>query len=366
MLELIKEKVVIMLNACEGRVYKEMAKFGADMSSKYGISPSTAISLILGFVCLYMLGRRLWEPKPKSKPKPKPVLERSKSLANIYGGDFALRRLEDHNIAKAIPYVFERSDLVLKGLLEEEHLDLKKLQSVMARLEMAGKEEEGVKLLKEAKEKNIQLEKSHHVYEIDMLLVEMLIYLGKHDEAKSCECLKHQEMMLLDARRPLFKAIIYGMREDWITAESFWRKFEDMREDIMKMVGQEGPCPEIKGFENFKEEIQHLHNQIDHKSQRSDLILKRLLQDQHPDLNKLLSVITRPDMAGSMGDEGVKLLREAAERRRAEARKSFDVNDIEMLLVELLIYQGKPDEALKCQCLNPENALDARRPLFKN
>ncbi|XP_054779477.1 uncharacterized protein LOC129287286 [Prosopis cineraria] len=276
----IKEKVVNMLNACEGRIHEEMGKLGADMSSKYGISPSTAISLILGCVCLYMLGKRLWEPKPK----PTPFFQRSQSLANIYGGDFALRRLEDYNIAKAIPYAVERSDLVLKGLLEEEHLDLKKLQSVTARLEMAGKEDEGVRLLKEAKEKNIQLEKSHHAYEIDMLLVELLIYLGNYEEAQKCECLKHQKMMTFDARRPLFKAIIYGMRNNWEKAANFWTKFVDLRQAIMTWWGLTNLCLELKISLNSKRKsnIFKMKLRKRKKLQESNILyLKRVRANTH-------------------------------------------------------------------------------------
>ena len=48
---------------------------------------------------------------------------------------------------------------------------------VTARLEMAGQEDEGVMILEKARKKNSDLEKSHHVYEIDMLLAELLIYV---------------------------------------------------------------------------------------------------------------------------------------------------------------------------------------------
>ncbi|KAK4259211.1 hypothetical protein QN277_005565 [Acacia crassicarpa] len=393
---LIMEKVVNKLNGYERRMYEKMGKFGAYLSAKYGISPSTAISVILGCVCLYMFVTRRWRKKQDQKPKSRPkILERSKSIARLYGGDLALRRLDDYNAAVAIPYTLERSDLVLKGLLEEEHLDLKKLQSVTARLEMAGKEEEGVRLLKEAKTKNAQMEKSHHVYEIDMLLAELLIYMGKHDEAKGCECLKQQKMMALDARRPLYKAIIYGMREEWGKAHSFWNKFVNLREEIMTMVGQEELSPEIKDFENFTERVKHLHKEIVDKrrslarvytgdvalkrlkdfnnnnkastdtTQRLNLVLKDLLGEQRLDLNRLQSVIARMDMAG-MGDEGVKLLSEAAKMRKAEASKSPDSYEIQMLLVEMLIYKGRPDEALQFECLkSPQKPLDARPPLFK-
>ncbi|XP_028754881.1 uncharacterized protein LOC114714325 [Neltuma alba] len=384
---LIKEKATNMLKAYEGGMYEEMAKFGAYFRSWYGISPSTAISVILGCVCLYMLVKRSWEPKQKAKTKPK-ILERSKSIAKLYGGDLALTRLDDYNAAVAILCFLERSDLVLKGLLEEEHLDLKKLQSVTARLEMAGREEEGVRLLKEAKKKNARLEKSHHVYEIDMLLVELLICMGKLDEARNCECLNQQKMMALDARRPLFKAIIYGMREDWGKAESFWDKFVDLREAIRTMMGQEELKPEIRDFRDFEEKVKDFHKEIDrrssqsarlysgdvslrrlkdfnkplsnHTSERTALVLKTLLQEQPLDLKRLQTVLGRLDMA-EMGDKEVKLLSEATKVKKSEAC------ELEMLLVEMLIYKGRLDEALQCQCLNRsrEPLVDARPPLFK-
>ncbi|XP_028764305.1 uncharacterized protein LOC114722442 [Neltuma alba] len=258
----MREKVGNMLKAYEDGTYEEMAKFGAYFRSKYGISPSTAISVILGCFCLYMLVKRLRGSKQK------PVLHRSGSIASLYGGDLALKRLDDYNAAISIPYVLERSDLVLKGLLEEEHLDLKKLQTVTARLEMAGKEEEGVRLLNEAKTKNARLEKSHHVYEIEMLLLEMLIYMGQLDEAQKCDCIKHKKIIAFDARRPLFKALIYEMRQNEEKAKSNWDKFVELRQDIMTLVGKEQLEPGIKDFEGFKEKVQHLQDEMKKKKKK--------------------------------------------------------------------------------------------------
>lgn len=45
------------------------------------------------------------------------------------------------------------------------------------KMEMSGKEAKGVELLKKALEKARKEGKGHEVYEIEMLLVEMLIYL---------------------------------------------------------------------------------------------------------------------------------------------------------------------------------------------
>ncbi|KAK4259209.1 hypothetical protein QN277_005564 [Acacia crassicarpa] len=258
-----------MLNACEDSLYGEMAKFGAYLKSEYGISPSTAISLILGCVCLFMFVKRRWgkkQEKPKQKLK---LLQRSKSVARMHGGDLALRRLYEYQVAEAVPHALEGSDLVLKGLLQEEHLDLKKLQIVTARLEMAGQEEKGVTILEDAKRKNVNLNKSHHVYEIDMLLAELLIYNGQHNEALKCECLNDQNVIEHDARRPLFQAIIYGMQQNWGKAEHFWNEFKYLRQEILSGVGQGEPEPDVADFTAFKRVVKRVQNEIEEKKKRN-------------------------------------------------------------------------------------------------
>ena len=45
------------------------------------------------------------------------------------------------------------------------------------KMEMSGKEAKGVEILKRALEKARKEERGHEAYEIEMLLVEMLIYL---------------------------------------------------------------------------------------------------------------------------------------------------------------------------------------------
>ncbi|XP_054794015.1 uncharacterized protein LOC129299566 [Prosopis cineraria] len=61
-----------------------------------------------------------------------------------------------------------------------------------------------------------------------MLLVELLIYEGKYKEALKRDCLKHEEIS--DARRPLYKAIIYIMLGDDKKAEECWEQFDEIRE----------------------------------------------------------------------------------------------------------------------------------------
>ncbi|KAI9123742.1 hypothetical protein K1719_005042 [Acacia pycnantha] len=268
----IKEKVVNMLNACEDRLYEEMAKFGAYLKSEYGISPSTAISLILGCVCLFMFAKHRWGKKQEKLKQKRKILERSKSVARMYGGDLALGRFHEYQVANAIPHALERSHVVLEGLLEEEHLDLKKLQIVTARLEMAGQEQEGVTILRKAKKKNVDLNKSHHAYEIDMFLVELLIYMEQLDEALNCECLNDdQNVIELDARRPLFQAIIYGMRQNWEQAKKFWNEFRDLRQEIFKGVGKGEPEPDVADFTDFKRLVQHVQDEIEERKKITQL-----------------------------------------------------------------------------------------------
>lgn len=62
-----------------------------------------------------------------------------------------------------------------RSLLESYFLSF--LQRDIVKMEMSGKEAKGVEILKRALEKARGEEKGHEAYEIEMLLVEMLIYL---------------------------------------------------------------------------------------------------------------------------------------------------------------------------------------------
>ncbi|KAI9124260.1 hypothetical protein K1719_005560 [Acacia pycnantha] len=244
-------------------------KFGEYLSSKFGISPSAAITIILTVIigCLFvyvLLVKREWRSKEKR------MLLSSKSLAELYGGDLVWRRLKDHKAALAI--IPRSSDQItdLKSLLDvdEQHLDLHNIQRVVEKLEKVGRDE-GLRILKSAHVQHS--DKSFLLHEIELALVELLIYQGNPEEALKYECLDYQRNQF-DARPPLFKAIIHGMLGRWGEAANYWDDFVDVRDSLISIVG-EGTLPagrlrRISDFKNFKQRVQNLENEITNTKQQ--------------------------------------------------------------------------------------------------
>ncbi|KAK4259212.1 hypothetical protein QN277_005566 [Acacia crassicarpa] len=236
-------------------------KFAEYFSSKFGPSPSAAIviiilTVIIGSVFVYVL-----LVKGEWRSKEKRMLLSSKSLAVLYGGDLVWRRLKDHKAALAI--IPRSSDQItdLKSLLEvdEQHLDLLNIQRVV---EKTGRDE-GLRILKSAHVQHS--DKSFFLHEIELALVELLIYQGNPEEALKYECLDYQRNQF-DARPPLFKAIIHGMLGKWEEAANYWDDFVDVRDSLISIVG-EGTLPagrlrRISDFKNFKQRVQNLENEI--------------------------------------------------------------------------------------------------------
>ncbi|KAF2305423.1 hypothetical protein GH714_005153 [Hevea brasiliensis] len=142
------------------------------------------------------------------------------SMGALHGGKLAMERLTDYHQARADAASLNAAESELKVLLEEEQPDFKKLQSAVAKLEMSGKEAVAVGILESAVKKARMEEKPQEAYEIEMLLVEMLIYKGDYDKALKCECLSHEEIS--DARRPLYKgfSLSFVYNSDRMTMES--------------------------------------------------------------------------------------------------------------------------------------------------
>ncbi|KAJ7968941.1 Transmembrane protein [Quillaja saponaria] len=181
------------------------------------------MALILGTICIaWFYMSRNWKSKQRK------ILTRSKSIGLLHGGEPALQRLVDFNEASTNPATLDNAKIVLKALLTEEHLDFRKLQSTGAKLEMSGNEAEAVQPLKNAVKKFRKEGKLHEAYEIEMILVETLIYKGDSEQALGCECLKDED--IYDARRPLYKAIIHIMRGDpEREAKECWKEFNNTR-----------------------------------------------------------------------------------------------------------------------------------------
>ncbi|KAE7996203.1 hypothetical protein FH972_000944 [Carpinus fangiana] len=150
---------------------------------------------------------------------------RSTSMGALHGGKMELHRLADYHEARDNAATLDRAETELKNLLEEEQPDFEQLQRTVAKLEMSWKEDDAVEILEKAVKAHE--EKPQEAYEIQMLLVEMLIYKGDFEKAFNCECLKHEEIS--DARCPLYKGIINIMLGHPEQAKKCWEDFKDIQ-----------------------------------------------------------------------------------------------------------------------------------------
>ncbi|XP_041026361.1 uncharacterized protein LOC121266558 [Juglans microcarpa x Juglans regia] len=203
----------------------------------------------------------------KGRPKIRRLPTRSMSIGALHGGKLALQRLVDYHEAHDNAASLHKAETELVDLLKEEQPDLMQLQRTVAKLEMSGKEEEAVAILEKAVE-NAQKEKQHEAYEIEMLLVEMLIYKGDFEKALNCECLKHEEIS--DARRPLYKAIIYIMLGKYEQAKKCWGDFKGIQRNLQwppsLKESQVDTASSINHFKEFEKVVKFLKDDI-HKAQ---------------------------------------------------------------------------------------------------
>uniref|UniRef100_A0A6N2N6F1 Uncharacterized protein n=1 Tax=Salix viminalis TaxID=40686 RepID=A0A6N2N6F1_SALVM len=195
-----------------------------NLGNKYGAMAATATVILTGIYIGWAYTKR---SSKKPKKKVRRVLTRSMSVGVLHGGKRALDRVVDYHRARADEASLEAAERQFKDLLKEALPDFVKLQSTGAKLEMSGKEAVAAETL-EAHLKGIKKEgRSHEAYEIEMLLVEMHIYQREFKKALDCECLSHIEIS--DARRPVYKAIIYRMLEHPTKeASKYWDEFIDL------------------------------------------------------------------------------------------------------------------------------------------
>ncbi|CAN7061826.1 unnamed protein product [Brassica rapa subsp. trilocularis] len=132
------------------------------------------------------------------------TLSRSVSMGAIRGGKLASKRLLDLHSYSADTSSLANAEIEFESLLSKENPDFELLQRDIVKMETSGKEAKGVEILKKALEKARKEERGHEAYEIEMLLVEMLIYLGNIEEALKCKCLEDE--VITDARRPFYQA----------------------------------------------------------------------------------------------------------------------------------------------------------------
>ncbi|KAG5247127.1 Transmembrane protein [Salix suchowensis] len=195
-----------------------------NLGNKYGAMAATATVILTGIYIGWAYTKR---SSKKPKKKVRRVLTRSMSVGVLHGGKRALDRVVDYHRARADEASLEAAERQFKDLLKEALPDFVLLQHrCKARNEWkrsscggnTGSSSERIK--KEGR--------SHEAYEIEMLLVEMHIYQREFKKALDCDCLRHKAIS--DARRPLYKAIIYIMLEHPTEeASKYWDEFIDLR-----------------------------------------------------------------------------------------------------------------------------------------
>ncbi|KAG6511722.1 hypothetical protein ZIOFF_029799 [Zingiber officinale] len=138
-------------------------------------------------------------------------------------------------------------------------------------IELSGKEKEAIELLeaalKKAKEQQA-CEHTHEAHELELLLVEMYIYkvrTGDYEKALSFQCLKREDVSSADARAPLYRAVIYILRNDKERAKKSYDMFKEVRSVFHgKKFFEESTSMsvQVSNFEEFAEMVEHLKLEI--------------------------------------------------------------------------------------------------------
>ncbi|XP_062018158.1 uncharacterized protein LOC133734545 [Rosa rugosa] len=236
------------------------------MTTKYGAMASAV------FASIFVAGIYFVRGRSRRKEDP-PRLMRSMSMAVLHGGYLALKRLLEYHEARADKFALNQVECDFKThLLTKKRPNYKKLTSILAKLEMSGKEAETVEILEKTRTKAKNEQKWHEAYETEMLLVEMLIYKGDYEKALKCECLSHEEIS--DARRPLYKAIIYIMLSK-PAARDQWEKFIELNQAFHCEPGLKKESLEeaqlhnlVSDFKEFEKVVDILKDDITEAKQR--------------------------------------------------------------------------------------------------
>ncbi|XP_020577311.1 uncharacterized protein LOC110022610 [Phalaenopsis equestris] len=196
----------------------------------------------------------------------RPVLQRSMSIAVLHGGRLALQRIIAAQEARLSDAKLDQAEVEFQKLLKpvDGRMQFGKLQSVAGKLEMSGKEEVAVALLRKAMEKA----KPHEAHELDMLLVEMLIYKGDYDEALRCPCLYDEG--ITDARSALYKAVIYSLKDDK-KAEDYYKSFRETRNKLHWPDAPKEKTPlydVVHDFNKFQTVVKNLKKEIERVKER--------------------------------------------------------------------------------------------------
>ncbi|KAL5577234.1 hypothetical protein UlMin_018933 [Ulmus minor] len=237
------------------------------VKTNYGTLAAAAIPLVViagAYAAFTFLNR--WRGNKKNR-----VLKRSVSLSVLHGGKQALERLLDYQKARSdFSDTLGTAECHLKTLLEDSpHLDFKLLQRNVAKMEMSGNEDKAIEILEKALKRAKKDEKTLDDYEIEMLIVEALIYKGEFDKAQNRKCLDDRRISA-DARRALYKAIILMAKGEKLQARKNWEEFVEIRrhfddfppsvkesmEEILESNGLDKIMTKFDEFEKFVNRFQ--------------------------------------------------------------------------------------------------------------
>ncbi|VVB02060.1 unnamed protein product [Arabis nemorensis] len=271
------------------------------MKTKYGAAVAPVFVLAGAYVAWSYINRSLWRKKDdnngrdirrsigKNSVEPKRdnnvkntgkegssgrrgrderTMSRSVSMGAIRGGKLALQRLLDLHSYRSDTASLANAEAEFESLLLKENPDFGLLQRDIVKMEMSGKEAKGAEILKKALKKAREEGKGHEAYEIEMLLVEMLIYLGNLEEASKCKCLEDE--VITDARRPLYQTIIHYLRGDpEKQVEETFNRFKEIQNGL-QWPGSSEEC-EIQEvtLDEFKKVMESLKQEIRESNKRS-------------------------------------------------------------------------------------------------
>ncbi|WOL14156.1 hypothetical protein Cni_G22936 [Canna indica] len=237
----------------------------------HALASPGAGTLIFTSVCLvlaYQHKKKLMRATPQTRPEAgqdmRPPLNRSLSVARLIIGQKAIERFQaiysaaddESSIANDAAEAKEE----IRKELQQKNMDFVKLYKQIGIIEMSSKkdQEEAIKALEEAlkkanyKDDENQVANAHtHVaHELELLLVELLIYKGDYDKALSYPCLIEKDVSSVDFRVPFYQAIIHVLKNDTNKAKNYYDKFKDIRGNFHGPKFYEGvsPVPEFSEF----------------------------------------------------------------------------------------------------------------------
>lgn len=217
---------------------------------------------------------------------------RSLTMEGLRCGNLSLEVLLEVKKARLGPQSLIGAESEFYKVLWTDRIELHDLKRLARKLEMGGKEDAAVAMLKEFR-KAYENDRSHENYEIDLVLVEMLIYRGDYKVARDL-CIKVRKLFEEEFASPFppeetvhitrptnvkiefYQAVTSALLGETDKAKVHWEEFMKMTREGYGAVGptvwEDGPPNEpimdgnvhnhILSFEQFEDHILVLKEEI--------------------------------------------------------------------------------------------------------